>query len=75
MSVDDRTEPQVGVYYQDQCSPTGPYDVQMILQTGIIAANQCWNKNPKLKELHASPGEIILFRDRMSFWERLRHMP
>ncbi|MGA7414865.1 MAG: hypothetical protein WBW33_30635 [Bryobacteraceae bacterium] len=71
--INSLTELRVTVFIQDGgCSPPLHYDVSALLRDGVVGKNQCAHTNERIRDIRASPGEIIMFWERgMSFWEAL----
>ncbi len=70
--VDPRTEQQLAVYIQNGgCSPPENYDVLVLLREGVVGKNQCSHTDARINDVHPGSGEIIIFWERIGFWEAL----
>jgi hypothetical protein len=65
--------PFLSVSFQEMCA-SEDFPIETILNTGVIATNNCWHKSAKLKKLRSRPGELVVFFDTLNFFEQLRHL-
>ena len=75
ITVDEGRYAQMMVYATDWgCQPASErYDLSEIRRTGVVTKNGCYFRHPKLHSVSARPGEIVIFRYPLSFWERVRN--
>ena len=68
----DFASSQVRLYfsYEGACSP-GDYEVGTIIRTGVSPRISVGIKTPSLILLLPKAGEVVVFRERESFWQKL----
>jgi hypothetical protein len=49
------------------------FNLQEILASGVVVDNHCYHPTTKFKNVKGTPGEILMFRDQLNFFERLAH--
>ena len=57
-----------------QCSPR-VFVWDEIVLSGVVAANKCESNSKGTSQIHADPGELVVFIKHISPREKLRHFP
>jgi hypothetical protein len=63
------------VDFQHLCA-TDPalFPLDVVLSKGLVVKDYCWHKFEGLEKIRAKPGEIIVFYDKLNFFEQLEHI-
>ena len=70
-----RQHPYLFIFFQQMCATKRvSFSIETILDEGIVANNYCWHKSPELEELTPHPGELVLFFDKLNFFEKWKHI-
>lgn len=46
----------------------------IVLSEGLVVKDYCWHKFEGLDKIKAKPGELVVFYDRLNFFEQLQHI-
>jgi hypothetical protein len=63
------------VDFNGKCA-TSPvlFPLGIVLSKGLVVKDYCWHKFKGLDKVKAEPGEIVVFYDKLNFFEQLHHM-